>query len=85
MSTIAPFGTWPSPITPGTITTRTVHLVEVRVDGADTYWVEQRASQAGRSVLLRRGGDGSVGSLIIYPKYCCIKLSNSSCVLSSVF
>ena len=39
MSTTAPFGTWPSPITPGTITTRTVLLSQVRVDGADTYWV----------------------------------------------
>ena len=57
MSTTAPFGTWPSPITPGTITTRTVLLSQVRVDGADTYWVEQRASQAGRNVLLRRDGD----------------------------
>ena len=64
MSTTAPFGTWPSPITPGTITTRTVRLSQVRVDGADTYWVEQRASQAGRSVLLRRGGDGSVGEVL---------------------
>ncbi len=64
MSTTAPFGTWPSPITPGTITTRTVRLSQVRVDGADTYWVEQRASQAGRSVLLRRGGDGSIGEVL---------------------
>jgi len=64
MSTTAPFGTWPSPITPGTITTRTVRLSQVRVDGADTYWVEQRASQAGRNVLLRRSGDGSVGEIL---------------------
>ena len=64
MSTIAPFGTWPSPITPGTITTRTVHLVQVRVDGADTYWVEQRASQSGRQVLLRRDGDGQIGEVL---------------------
>ena len=62
MSTIAPFGTWPSPITPGTITTRTVLLSQVRVDGGDTYWVEQRASQAGRNVLLRRDGDGQIKS-----------------------
>lgn len=64
MSTIAPFGTWPSPITPGTITTRTVHLAQVRVDGADTYWVEQRASQSGRQVLLRRDGDGQIGEVL---------------------
>ncbi len=64
MSTTAPFGTWPSPITPGTITTRTVSLAQVRVDGADTYWVEQRASQAGRQVLLRRDGDGQTGEVL---------------------
>ena len=63
MSTTAPFGTWPSPISPGTITTRTVTLSQVRVDGPDTYWVEQRASQAGRQVLLRRDGDGQVGEV----------------------
>lgn len=64
MSTTAPFGTWPSPITPGTITTRTVRLSQVRVDGPDTYWVEQRASQAGRNVLLRRDGDGQIGEVL---------------------
>ena len=52
------------PITPGTITTRTVHLSQVRVDGPDTYWVEQRASQAGRNVLLRRDGDGQIGEIL---------------------
>ncbi|RAX23275.1 MULTISPECIES: S9 family peptidase [unclassified Actinomyces] len=64
MSTTAPYGTWPSPITPGTITTRTLSLSQVRVDGGDTYWVEQRASQAGRQVLLRRDGDGQIGEVL---------------------
>ncbi|CAM2824402.1 S9 family peptidase [Actinomyces slackii] len=64
MSTTAPFGTWNSPITPGTITTRTVRLSQVRVDAGDTYWVEQRASQAGRNVLLRRDGDGQIGEVL---------------------
>lgn len=64
MSTTAPYGTWPSHITPGTITTRTVRLAQVRVDGPDTYWVEQRASQAGRQVLLRRDGDGQIGEVL---------------------
>ncbi len=64
MSITAPYGTWPSPISPGTITTRTVGLSQVRVDGPDTYWVEQRASQAGRNVLLRRDGDGQIGELL---------------------
>lgn len=64
MSMTAPYGTWPSAITPGTITTRTVRLSQVRVDGPDTYWVEQRAPQAGRQVLLRRDGDGQIGEVL---------------------
>lgn len=64
MTVKAPYGSWPSPITPGTLTSRTVRLSQVRVDGADTYWVEQRASQAGRQVLLRRDGAGQVGEVL---------------------
>lgn len=64
MSTIAPYGTWPSPISPATITTRSISLSQVRVDGPDTYWVERRASDAGRQILLRRDGDGQTGEVL---------------------
>ncbi|WP_194948184.1 alpha/beta hydrolase family protein [Actinomyces trachealis] len=64
MTVKAPYGSWPSPVTPGTLTSRTVRLAQVRVDGPDTYWVEQRASQAGRQVLLRRDGAGQVGEVL---------------------
>ncbi len=52
--TIAPYGTWKSPITPETLTERTVNLSQLRVDGPDVYWVEDNPRRAGRSVLLRR-------------------------------
>lgn len=55
---IAPYGTWPSAITPELISGRNVQLSQVRVDGADTYWVEGRATQGGRQVLLHRRSDG---------------------------
>lgn len=51
---IAPYGTWKSPITPETITERTVTLSQLRVDGPDIYWVEDNPRRPGRSVLLRR-------------------------------
>lgn len=64
MTVKAAYGSWPSSISPGTLTSRTVRLSQVRVDGPDTYWVEQRAAQAGRQVLLRRDGDGQVGEIL---------------------
>ncbi len=53
-----PYGTWTSPITTADLTNRSVRLSQVRVDGADTYWVEGRAHQGGRRVLLRHHGYG---------------------------
>lgn len=50
----APFGTWKSPITPQTLTERTVNLSQLRQDGPDLYWVEDNPRREGRSVLLRR-------------------------------
>ena len=64
MTTIAPYGSWPSPISPGTITSRTINLSQVRVDGPDTYWVERRATDSGRQVLLRRDGAGRIGEVL---------------------
>lgn len=52
------FGSWDSPITTADLTNRSVTLSQVRVDGVDTYWVEGRAHQGGRRVLLRHHGYG---------------------------
>jgi dipeptidyl aminopeptidase/acylaminoacyl peptidase len=51
-----PHGTWPSPITPESLATGQASLDEVRVDGNDTYWLEGRPSEAGRTALLRHDG-----------------------------
>ncbi|WP_127127877.1 S9 family peptidase [Georgenia sp. SYP-B2076] len=55
-----PYGTWPSPISPETLTARTVQLSLPQVDGPDTYWLEGRPEEAGRTVLVRRTADGRV-------------------------
>lgn len=58
MTTTATYGSWTSPITAETFTARSVTLSQVRIDGADTYWVEGHAQQDGRNVLLRRDALG---------------------------
>src|SRR5690349_11210981 len=56
----APFGSWPSPITPEMLLKGTVQMRNqmVRWDGADLYWSELRPSEGGRIVVCRRGPDG---------------------------
>jgi Dipeptidyl aminopeptidases/acylaminoacyl-peptidases len=56
---IAPYGTWRSPITSELIVSETIGLGQIILDGADTYWVEQRPAEGGRNVLVRRAPDGS--------------------------
>ena len=51
---IAPFGTWPSPITPELVTGHTVGFSELAVDGDAVLWLEQRAAERGRRALVRR-------------------------------
>jgi dipeptidyl aminopeptidase/acylaminoacyl peptidase len=58
MPTVAPYGSWKSPITSEAIVAATVTLGEIRVDGEDVYWAELRPSEGGRVVIVRRGKDG---------------------------
>ena len=57
---ISPYGSWVSPITAELITQGGLRLGEVRVDGADIYWLEGRPEESGRHVVVRRTSDGSV-------------------------
>ena len=58
--TIAPYGSWKSPITTDLMTAKTVSLVEACVDGEDIYWIESRPLEMGRYVIMRRTPDGNV-------------------------
>ncbi|MGI8475796.1 MAG: prolyl oligopeptidase family serine peptidase [Thermomicrobiales bacterium] len=55
--TIAPFGSWRSPITSASIVAGTIGLGDVALDGGDVYWVESRPNEAGRKVIVRRTPD----------------------------
>lgn len=57
-STIAPYGSWKSPITSDLIVAGTIGLGGVAFDGEDIYWLEGRPTEGGRNVLVRRTADG---------------------------
>ena len=49
-------GAWPSPISAAIVAAGTAPLSQVALDGADAYWLAGRASEGGRTTLLRRRG-----------------------------
>lgn len=55
----APHGTWQSPISTDSIVRDTVGLSSLRLHGEDVFWLESRASEGGRNVLVRRFPDGA--------------------------
>ncbi|SEQ74137.1 prolyl oligopeptidase family serine peptidase [Microlunatus flavus] len=52
--TVAPYGSWRSPVGVDDLTAGTVRLDAVRVDGPDLYWLESRPDQGGRTSLWTR-------------------------------
>ncbi len=59
-SATAPFGAWPSPITPESLAMGSVRITTLVADGAELWWSETRPAAKGRTMLVRRGADGSV-------------------------
>jgi dipeptidyl aminopeptidase/acylaminoacyl peptidase len=57
---ISPYGSWRSPITADAIVAGVIGLGQIQLDGDDIYWVEQRPSEAGRNVVVRRRADGTI-------------------------
>ena len=55
-----PYGAWPSPITPVSLAAGSVRITALVADGDDLWWSETRPGAKGRTVLMRRGADGSV-------------------------
>lgn len=65
--TIAPYGTWASPITAASIADVGARLRDVRVEAGATYWTESRPDQDGRTTLMTRGADGVIRELTPRP------------------
>jgi dipeptidyl aminopeptidase/acylaminoacyl peptidase len=53
-------GAWPSPISAAIVAAGATPLSQVALDGADAFWLAGRASEGGRTTLLRRRGQDVV-------------------------
>ncbi len=58
--TVAPYGSWKSPITLDMVAHGTVNLMRIALDGRDTYWAEVRPAEGGRTVIVKRDGHGKM-------------------------
>jgi dipeptidyl aminopeptidase/acylaminoacyl peptidase len=61
--TVAPYGSWKSPITADLIVQGTVGLSGLFLDGEDLYWTELRPAEGGRLVIVRRSPDGLIADV----------------------
>ena len=58
-TTVAPFGSWKSPITSERIVSESIKLGQISLDGDQVYWIENRPKEGGRSAIIRLNHDGS--------------------------
>ncbi|HSK51117.1 MAG TPA: prolyl oligopeptidase family serine peptidase [Clostridia bacterium] len=65
--TIAPYGSWRSPIGIDDIIRSAITLAEPWLDGGDVYWLEGRPTEGGRRVLVRRDASGATADLTPAP------------------
>ena len=56
----SPYGNWKSPITAELVAGSEIGLEQIRIDGDDIYWIERRAHEGGRKVIVRRLMNGTV-------------------------
>ena len=62
-SQVSPYGSWKSPVTSDLIVAGSSSIGQTALDGDDVYWIEQRPSEGGRSVIVRRTPDGQTGDV----------------------
>ena len=61
---VAPYGSWKSPITADMIAAASIAFGQLQVDGTDLYWIERRAAEKGRNVIVRRTASGVTTDLL---------------------
>ncbi|MEO6163360.1 MAG: prolyl oligopeptidase family serine peptidase [Candidatus Binatia bacterium] len=59
-TSVSPYGSWKSPITAELVGGGEIGLEQIRVDGQDIYWIERRAQEGGRKVIVRRAANGEI-------------------------
>src|ERR1051325_6161770 len=63
----AAYGSWKSPLSAQMVAAGEIGLEQVRLDGPDIYWIERRAQEGGRKVIVRRSADGEIGDITPAP------------------
>jgi dipeptidyl aminopeptidase/acylaminoacyl peptidase len=57
---IVPYGSWPSPLSAARVTAGALRLDQIQLDADDVYWIEGRASEGGRNVIVTRLPSGEI-------------------------
>ena len=50
---VAPYGSWKSPISSDLIVSSSIRLGAIAIDGGNVYWNEGRPTERGRNVIMR--------------------------------
>ena len=66
-TTIAPYGSWNSPISPHQLVEGNIEFGDLEVDGEYLYWIECRPEEKGRCVIVRRSLDGEMKDVLQQP------------------
>ncbi|MEE8601189.1 alpha/beta hydrolase family protein [Euzebya tangerina] len=59
-SAVAPYGTWPSPLSAADLAGASASFADVRVDGDRVLWLQSDPDNHGRYAVRSRGGDGVI-------------------------
>lgn len=65
--TVAPFGSWKSPISAELLVAKSVRFGDLSIDCEACYWTEMRPDEQGRSVIVRRTAGGKVEDVLPAP------------------
>jgi dipeptidyl aminopeptidase/acylaminoacyl peptidase len=60
---VVPYGSWPSALSAARVTAGGLRLDQIQLDGADVFWLEGRASEGGRNVIVRRAPSGEISDV----------------------
>jgi len=64
VSTIAPFGSWASPVAAADTVSGIVRFSDIQYDDGSLYWLEMRPSEGGRTALVQRAADGDISDVL---------------------
>src|ERR1051325_6099676 len=59
-NTSVDYGSWPSPLSAARVTAGALRLAPIQLHRDDVYWIEGRASEGGRNVIVKRSASGQI-------------------------